>query len=137
MKSQKENSQFLEDIESLLNNSLWSEIRCIVLNIESVDNQNIHILELSGIEIENFKITGKIFWIHIKPEICKINDSNNLSKTKYYDYDNYDGYYVYDSKNQLEKFINFIGNDSYLVFHDISDYYLLENEIHIKLAIKY
>ena len=90
MKSQKENSQFLEDIESLLNNSLWSEIRCIVLNIESVDNQNIHILELSGIEIKNFKITGKIFWIHIKPEICKINDSNNLSKTKYYDYDNYD-----------------------------------------------
>lgn len=129
MKSQKENSQFLEDIESLLNNSLWSEIRCIVLNIESVDNQNIHILELSGIEIENFKITGKIFWIHIKPEICKINDSNNLSKTKYYDYDNYDGYYVYDSKNQLQKFINFIGNDSYLIFHDISDYYLLENEI--------
>ena len=54
MKSQKENSQFLEDIESLLNNSLWSEIRCIVLNIESVDNQNIHILELSGIEIEKF-----------------------------------------------------------------------------------
>ena len=73
MKSQKENSQFLEDIESLLNNSLWSEIRCIVLNIESVDNQNIHILELSGIEIENFKITGKIFWIHINQEICAIN----------------------------------------------------------------
>ena len=129
MKSQKENSQFLEDIESLLNNSLWSEIRCIVLNIESVDNQNIHILELSGIEIENFKITGKIFWIHIKPEICKINDSNNLSKTKYYDYDNYCGYYVNDSKNQLQKFLKFIGNDSYLIFHDISDYYLLEKEI--------
>ena len=104
MKSQKENSQFLEDIESLLNNSLWSEIRCIVLNIESVDNQNIHILELSGIEIENFN-NYKIFWIHIKQEICTTNDPNNLSKTKYYDFDNYCEYYVNDSKNQLQKFI--------------------------------
>ena len=37
MKSQKENSQFLEDIESLLNNSLWSEISCFLLSVESVD----------------------------------------------------------------------------------------------------
>ena len=119
MESQKENSQLLGDIESLLNNSLWSEIRCVIMNIESVDNQNIQMLELTGIEIENFKITGKIFWTHIKPKAYIIDDPNNLSKIRYYDHDKYCGYYVDDSKNQLQKFVEFIGNDSYLIFHDI------------------
>ena len=70
MELQSGNLNFLNDIESLLKKSFCEKLRCIVFNIESaILNQNNQMLELSAIEIENFKITGKIFWIHIKQDI--------------------------------------------------------------------
>ena len=78
---ESENLQFLNDIESLLNNSLWTKIRYIAFNIEIVDlQQNNQMFELSAIEIKNFKITGKIFWIYITPRAFSINNINELNK---------------------------------------------------------
>ena len=60
MELQSGNLNFLNDIESLLKKSFCEKLRCIVFNIESaILNQNNQMLELSAIEIENFKITGK------------------------------------------------------------------------------
>ena len=76
MELQSGNLNFLNDIESLLKKSFFEKLRCIVFNIESaILNQNNQMLELSAIEIENFKITGKIFWIHINPRDFISNNS--------------------------------------------------------------
>ena len=58
--------------------NIWNKPRCIVFTIESIgSNKNNQIFELSAIEMENFKITGKIFWIHIKPKDFIQNNDNN------------------------------------------------------------
>ena len=131
MESQEENWQFLNDIESVLKKSFCDKLRCIIFNIESAKlNQNNQILELSAIEIENFKIKGKIFLIHIKPRDFSLNNFNDLDNEIYCAYSKYWEYYAQDSKKKLQNFIDFIGNDSYLISHDsISDYYLLEKEL--------
>ena len=131
MESQEENWQFLNDIESVLKKSFLDKLRCIVFNIESAKlNQNNQILELSAIEIENFKITGKIFWIYIKPKDFILNIFHDLDNEIYCAYSKYWEYYSQDSKKKLQNFIDFIGNNSYLISHDsISDYYLLEEEL--------
>ena len=80
---------FLKDIKSLLMTS-WKKIRCIVFSIVKTDNdymQN-HLFELSATEIENFKLTGKIYHIHIKSRISyeksdKINILLDDSGTSY------------------------------------------------------
>ena len=77
--------------------------------------------ELSAIEIKNFKITGKIFWIYITPRAFSINNINELNKIEYC--------YDINSKNQLQNLVEFIGNDSYLIFHNISDYNILVKEL--------
>ena len=119
---ESENLQFLNDIESLLNNCCWTKIRYIVFNIENVElHQNNQMFELSAIEIKNFKITGKIFWIYITPRAFSINNINELNKIEYC--------YDINSKNQLQNLVEFIGNDSYLIFHNISDYNILVEEL--------
>ena len=131
MELQSGNLNFLNDIESLLKKSFCEKLRCIVFNIESaILNQNNQMLELSAIEIENFKITGKIFWIHINPRDFISNNLNDLHNERYYAYSEYWEYYVQDSKKKLKNFIDFIGNDSYLISYDIiSDYDLLKKEL--------
>ena len=120
MELQSGNLNFLNDIESLLKKSFCEKLRCIVFNIESaILNQNNQMLELSAIEIENFKITGKIFWIHINPRDFISNNLNDLHNERYYAYSEYWEYYVQDSKKKLKNFIDFIGNDSYLISYDI------------------
>ena len=109
MESQKENWQFLNDIESLLKKNILNKLRCIMFNIESIElNKSNQIFELSAIEIENFKITGNIFWIHIKPRDFIPDDTKDLNNVGYYDYNNYWEYYVQDSKKKLQNFIDFI-----------------------------
>ena len=77
--------------------SFWDKLRCIIFNIESAKlNQNNQILELSAIEIENFKITGKIFWIHIKPRDFILNNFNDLDNEIYCAYSKYWEYYAQD-----------------------------------------
>ena len=129
MKSQNEN-YFLNDIESLMKKSYETKLKCIMLNIENTGCQkNDQILELSAIEIENFKITGKMIHVYINPRVPVLKNVNKLNKIRYYDYDDYWKHYVQDPKKQLQNLINFIGNDSYLIIHNISDFYLLKNEL--------
>ena len=68
--------------------------------------------------------------IHIKPRDFSLNNFNDLDNEIYCAYSKYWEYYAQDSKKKLQNFIDFIGNDSYLISHDsISDYYLLEKEL--------
>ena len=117
---------FLKDIKSLLMTS-WKKIRCIVFSIVKTDNdymQN-HLFELSATEIENFKLTGKIYHIHIKPRISyEKSDKINILLDDYED-----DHYNQDTKQQLQNLINFIGNDSFLITHIPSDCRFLMNEL--------
>ena len=59
----KKNWIFLNDIDSLIS-QLNSEkkLRCIVFDTETtgINYKKDHILELAAVEVENFKLTGKI-----------------------------------------------------------------------------
>ena len=117
---------FLKDIKSLLMTS-WKKIRCIVFSIVKTDNdymQN-HLFELSATEIENFKLTGKIYHIHIKSRISyEKSDKINILLDDYED-----DHYNQNTKQQLQNLIDFIGNDSFLITHIPSDCRFLMNEL--------
>jgi len=129
MKSQNENC-FLNDIKSLIEKSYVTKLKCFVLNIENTCcEKNVQILELSAIELENFKLTGKMIHIFINPRVPVLKNINKLNKIRYYDYNDYWKDYVQDAKKQLQNFMNFIGNDSYLIIYTISDFFLLKHEL--------
>ena len=107
-----------------------TNLNCFVLNIENTGcEKNDQILELSAIELENFKLTGKMIHIFINPRVPVLKNINKLNKIRYYDYNDYWKDYVQDAKKQLQNFMNFIGNDSYLIIYTISDFFLLKHEL--------
>ena len=68
--------------------------------------------------------------MHINPRYFSSNNLSDLHNERYYAYSEYWEYYVQDSKKKLKNFIDFIGNDSYLISYDIiSDYDLLKKEL--------
>ena len=67
--------------------------------------------------------------VYINPRVPVLKNVNKLNKIRYNYYDDYWKHYVQDPKKQLQNLINFIGNDSYLITHNISDFYLLKNEL--------
>ena len=104
----------------------WKKIRCIVFSIVKTgdDYKQNHILEISATEMENFKLTGKIYHMHIKPRLSYENNNLNTS----FDYEDYE-HYNQDTQQQFQNLINFIGNDSYLITHIPSDCHFLMNEL--------
>ena len=89
-----------------------------------------HILELAAVEVENFKLTGKIMHIYIKPRVFIPENIQKLNHIKYNDYQNFWEYYNQDTKSQLKNLLHFIGNDSYLIAHNAAfDYHFLNSEL--------
>ena len=125
MESKESQWIFLKDIKSLLMTS-WKKIRCIVFSIVKTgsDYKRNDILELSATEIENFRLTGKIYHMHIKPRLFNENNNLNILSNDYKDYEHYNQ----DTKQQFQNLINFIGNDSFLITHISSDCHFLMNE---------
>ena len=117
----KENWIFLNDIESLIS-QLNSEkkLRCIVFDTETtgLNYKKDHILELAAVEVENFKLTGKIMHIYIKPRVFVPKNIQELNHIKYNDYQNFWEYYNQDTKSQLQHFLHFICNDSLIIVHN-------------------
>ena len=124
---------FLNDIESLIEQkNEGKKIRCIVFDTETtgLNYKKDHILELAAVEVENFKLTSRIMHIYIKPRVFVPKNVQELNHIRYDDYKNYWEYYNEDTKSQLQKFLDFIGNDAYIIAHNATfDYYFLINEL--------
>ena len=124
---------FLSDIETLITEmNQGKKVRCIVFDTETtgLNYKKDHILELAAVEVENFKLTGQVFHIYIKPRVFVPKNVQEINHIKYDDYKNFWEYYNQNTKSQLEKFLEFIGNDSYLIAHNATfDYYFLINEL--------
>ena len=130
---QKTDWSFLNNIESLIDQmNQGKKVRCIVYDTETtgVNYKKDHILELAAVEVENFKLTSKIMHIYIKPRVFVPKNVQELNHIRFDDYQNFWEYYNQDTKSQLQNFLDFIGNDSYLVCHNATfDYYFLMNEL--------
>ena len=123
---------FLSDIESLLELNLKKKLRCIVFDTETtgIYHTKGHILELAAVEVVNFELTGRIIHIYIKPRVFIPKNVQEINHIKYDDYKNFWEYYNQDTKSQLQHFLNFIGNDTYLIAHNATfDYYFLMDEL--------
>ena len=119
---QKIDWSFLSDIETLINQmNSGKKVRCIVFDTETtgLNYKKDHILELAAVEVINFKLTGKIIHFYIKPRVFVPKNVQEINHIKYDDYKNYWEYYNEDTKTQLQNFLNFIGNDSYLIAHTL------------------
>ena len=106
---------FLENFELLVGN-LWRDDRCIVFNFKKTDDE--HISELTAYEIKNFKLTCKNFHMHIQ----KGNHTSDIFTNK-------NENYYQNIEEQLNDLKFFIGKDSYLIIHTVTDYHLLKNEL--------
>ena len=130
---QKIDWSFLNDIETLINQmNSGKKVRCIVFDTETtgLNYKKDHILELAAVEVINFKLTGNIIHFYIRPRVFVPKNVQEINHIKYDDYKNYWEYYNEDTKTQLQNFLNFIGNDSYLIAHNATfDYYFLMNEL--------
>ena len=124
---------FLNDIESLISQmEEGKKVRCIVFDTETtgLNHKKDHILELAAVEVENFKLTSRIIHTYIKPRVFIPKNVQEINHIKYDDYKNFWEYYNQDTKSQLEHFLNFIGDDSYLIAHNATfDYYFLMSEL--------
>ena len=132
MNSQKTEWSFLNDIESLSQIDSWKKIRCIACNIKTtgVNHEKDHIIELSAVEIENIKLTGRMFHMYIKPRTSISKNIQNPSNIRFQDYKDFHEYYNQDIETQLQNLINFIGANSYIIAHNVlSDYLFLMNEL--------
>ena len=128
----KENWDFLSDIESLISQLNSEKKVSIVYDTETtgLNHKKGHILELAAVEVENFKLTGKIMHIYIKPRVFVPKNIKELNHIKYDDYQKFWEHYNQDTKSQLQNFLHFIGNDSYLIAHNATfDYYFLMDEL--------
>ena len=83
-----------------------------------------HLFKLTAIEINNFKLTGNLFHMYIKPRVYISNKYSKLNHIKYNDYFNFNQ----DTKTQLENLLNFIGKTLVLFIDDIS-YEFLSDEM--------
>ena len=61
--------------------------KLLVLNIKN------HLLELTAVEVENFKLTGEIMRIYIKPRVFVPKIIKEINHIKYNDYQNFLEYY--------------------------------------------
>ena len=123
----------LNDIESLITQmNSGKKLRCIVYDTETtgINHKKHHILELAGVEVVNFCLTGRTFHIYIKPRVFVPKNVQELNHINYDDYQKYWEYYNQDTKTQLQNFLDFVGKDSYLVAHNAPfDYYFLNAEL--------
>ena len=123
----------LNDLESLISQmNTGKKLRCIVYDTETtgINFKKDHILELAAVELINFGLTGRTFHIYIKPRVFVPKNVQELNHIKYNDFQKYWEYYYQDTKTQLENFLEFIGNDSYLVCHNATfDYHFLNSEL--------
>ena len=132
MHSQKTEWSFLNDIKSLSKIDSLKKIKCIACSIKTtgVNHEKDHIIELSAVEIENFKLTGRMFHIYIKPRVPISKNIQNPTNIRFYDYKDFHEYYNQDTKTQLENLVNFIGANAYIIAHNVlSDYPFLMNEL--------
>ena len=130
---QKIDWSFLSDIETLIEQkNKGKKVRCIVFDTETtgVNHKKDHILELAGVEVEDFKLTGRLIHIYIKPRVFVPKNVQELNHIKYDDYKNFWEYYNQDTKSQLQHFLNLIGNNAYIIAHNATfDYYFLMSEL--------
>ena len=123
----------LNDLESLISEmSNGKKLRLIVYDTETtgLNYKKDHILELACVEVVNFGLTGKTFHIYIKPRVFVSKKVQELNHIKYDDFEKYWEYYNQDTKSQLQNFLEFVGEDSYLVAHNATfDYYFLNSEL--------
>ena len=123
----------LNDLESLISEmNKGKKIRCVVFDTETsgVNYKKDHILELACVEVINFGLTGRTFHIYIKPRVFLTKKVQDLNHIKYDDFAKYWEYYNQDTKSQLQNFLDFVGEDSYLVAHNAPfDYYFLNSEL--------
>ena len=99
------------------------QVRLIICNIQTtgIIMKIDHLIELTAIEIVGLKITGKIFHMYIKPRVYVSKKYAKLNHIKYVDYFKY-----YDTKFQLENFLNFIGKDEIIFLDDINYEFLIQ-----------
>ena len=123
----------LNDLESLISEmNNGKKLRLIVYDTETtgLNYKKDHILELACVEVVNFGLTGKTFHIYIKPRVFVPKKVQELNHIKYDDFAKYWEYYNQDTKSQLQNFLEFVGEDSYLVAHNATfDYYFLNSEL--------
>ena len=136
---EKDNSQskinwsHLSDIESLISEyKQTKKIRCMVFDTETtgLNSKKDHIIELAGVEMENFKLTGRNFHIYIKPRVYLPKQVTEVNHITHDYFKKFCEFYYLDTKIQLEKFLEFIGNDCYLIAHNAPfDFRFLNNEL--------
>ena len=123
----------LNDIESLISQkNNGKKVRCIVFDTETtgVNHKKDHILELACVEVFNFGLTGRTFHIYIKPRVFVPKNVQEINHINYDDFKKYWEYYNLDTKIQLQNFLDFVGEDSYLVAHNATfDYYFINSEL--------
>ena len=123
----------LNDIETLISQkNNGKKVRCIVFDTETtgVNHKKDHILELACVEVVDFGLTGRTFHIYIKPRVFIPKKVQELNHINYDDYKKYWENYNLDTKTQLQNFLDFVGEDSYLVAHNATfDYYFINSEL--------
>ena len=127
METQEQNLNFLNDIKSFLNS--WEKIKCFIFNIRAskTNCDEEYIIEISVVEIKNFKLTGNMYHAYVKafsPFLEDIPLLNEIDKNNYGHFERFN-----DSENQLQNLLNFIGDNSYLIVYDIPTYKFLMNEL--------
>ena len=89
-----------------------------------------HILELACVEVVDFGLTGRIFHIYIKPRVFVPKKVQEINHINYDDFKKFWEYYNLNTKIQLQNFLDFVGEDSYLVAHNATfDYYFINSEL--------
>ena len=89
-----------------------------------------HILELACVEVVDFGLTGRIFHIYIKPRVLVPKKVQEINHINYDDFKKFWEYYNLNTKIQLQNFLDFVGEDSYLVAHNATfDYYFINSEL--------
>ena len=123
----------LNDIETLISQkNKGKKVRCIVFDTETtgVNHKKDHILELACVEVVDFGLTGRTFHIYIKPRVFVPKKVQEINHINYDDFKKYWEYYNLDTKTQLQSFLDFVGEDSYLVAHNATfDYYFINSEL--------
>jgi len=123
----------LNDIETLISQkNNGKKVRCIVFDTETtgVNHKKDHILELACVEVVDFGLTGRTFHIYIKPRVFVPKKVQEINHINYDDFKKYWEYYNLDTKTQLQNFLDFVGEDSYLVAHNATfDYYFINSEL--------
>lgn len=115
--SLKNHRKHYSDIMFMKSNKKHVRCTAVFFTKTETGDRDEHISEIFAIEIIDFKLTGKMFYIYIKPR-------NDLLKN----YDGNDKYYQ-DTALQITNFLDFIGN-SYLVTYEAdTNYYFLKEEL--------